>query len=276
MEHPTVPNRAAHPQKLNLRRRPPSSMASSSGTNKTTEPSGQTAAALPSHSSVTRECESCRNAPGIPFCRVEWSFLCPGCASVVHANSWVVSVTPNSNPNANLPHFPYCPFPYPYPFANPNSDPNAVVHLSSEDDDLSPADLGAASGARGRRMAPGVAASYRRLECVMRYREKRKSRRFEKTVRYENRRAYAELRPRVDGKFARRESGEEVGPLDVLGVDPGSEVGENVKGEEIAAGYMGMDGISQLKPDSGGGLAEMVAGDEVLGQPDFIEDVRFP
>ncbi|KAG0448309.1 hypothetical protein HPP92_027908 [Vanilla planifolia] len=276
MEHPTVPNRAAHPQKLNLRRRPSSSMASSSGTNKTPEPSGQTAAALPSHSSVTRECESCRNAPGIPFCRVEWSFLCPGCASVVHANSWVVSVTPNSNPNANLPTSHIAPSPTRTlsQTLTPIPTPSSICRQKTT---ISPG--GSWSGLRsegGGAWRRGVAASYRRLECVMRYREKRKSRRFEKTVRYENRRAYAELRPRVDGKFARREGGEEVGPLDVLGVDPGSEVGENVKGEEIAAGYMGMDGISQLKPDSGGGLAEMVAGDEVLGQPDFIEDVRFP
>ncbi|RWW08827.1 hypothetical protein GW17_00027712 [Ensete ventricosum] len=39
---------------------------------------------------------------------------------------------------------------------------------------------------------------------VMRYREKRKSRRFEKTVRYASRKAYAETRPRIKGRFAKR------------------------------------------------------------------------
>lgn len=39
---------------------------------------------------------------------------------------------------------------------------------------------------------------------VMRYREKRKNRRFEKTIRYASRKAYAETRPRVKGRFAKR------------------------------------------------------------------------
>uniref|UniRef100_A0ACD5UIK1 Uncharacterized protein n=1 Tax=Avena sativa TaxID=4498 RepID=A0ACD5UIK1_AVESA len=39
---------------------------------------------------------------------------------------------------------------------------------------------------------------------LMRYREKRKNRRFEKTIRYASRKAYAESRPRVKGRFAKR------------------------------------------------------------------------
>lgn len=39
---------------------------------------------------------------------------------------------------------------------------------------------------------------------VLRYKEKRKNRRFEKTIRYASRKAYAETRPRVKGRFARR------------------------------------------------------------------------
>lgn len=38
----------------------------------------------------------------------------------------------------------------------------------------------------------------------MRYREKRKNRRFEKTIRYASRKAYAETRPRIKGRFAKR------------------------------------------------------------------------
>ncbi|KAK9837980.1 hypothetical protein WJX74_008986 [Apatococcus lobatus] len=37
---------------------------------------------------------------------------------------------------------------------------------------------------------------------VLRYREKRKRRTFEKTIRYESRKAYAEVRPRIKGRFA--------------------------------------------------------------------------
>lgn len=39
---------------------------------------------------------------------------------------------------------------------------------------------------------------------VIRYREKRKNRRFEKTIRYASRKAYAETRPRIKGRFAKR------------------------------------------------------------------------
>ncbi|XP_047944210.1 zinc finger protein CONSTANS-LIKE 3-like [Salvia hispanica] len=39
---------------------------------------------------------------------------------------------------------------------------------------------------------------------VLRYKEKRKNRRFDKTIRYASRKAYAETRPRIKGRFARR------------------------------------------------------------------------
>jgi hypothetical protein len=39
---------------------------------------------------------------------------------------------------------------------------------------------------------------------VLRYREKKKTRKFEKTIRYASRKAYAETRPRVKGRFAKR------------------------------------------------------------------------
>ena len=38
----------------------------------------------------------------------------------------------------------------------------------------------------------------------MGYREKRKNRKFEKTIRYASRKAYAETRPRIKGRFAKR------------------------------------------------------------------------
>ncbi|KAI3669914.1 hypothetical protein L6452_41394 [Arctium lappa] len=39
---------------------------------------------------------------------------------------------------------------------------------------------------------------------VLRYREKKKTRKFEKTIRYASRKAYAEKRPRIKGRFAKR------------------------------------------------------------------------
>ncbi|KAF0928720.1 hypothetical protein E2562_006142 [Oryza meyeriana var. granulata] len=44
---------------------------------------------------------------------------------------------------------------------------------------------------------------------VMRYKEKRKRRRYEKQIRYASRKAYAEMRPRVKGRFAKVPDGEE-------------------------------------------------------------------
>lgn len=39
---------------------------------------------------------------------------------------------------------------------------------------------------------------------VQRYMEKKKTRKFEKTIRYASRKAYAETRPRIKGRFAKR------------------------------------------------------------------------
>ena len=39
---------------------------------------------------------------------------------------------------------------------------------------------------------------------VLRYREKKKTRKFQKTVRYASSKAYAETRPRIKGRFAKR------------------------------------------------------------------------
>lgn len=46
-------------------------------------------------------------------------------------------------------------------------------------------------------------AMHEREAKVMRYRKKRKRRRYDKQIRYESRKAYAELRPRVNGRFVK-------------------------------------------------------------------------
>lgn len=45
-------------------------------------------------------------------------------------------------------------------------------------------------------------AAINRRERIQLYREKRKNRKFEKTIRYASRKAYAEVRPRIKGRFA--------------------------------------------------------------------------
>ncbi|PIN16427.1 GATA-4/5/6 transcription factor [Handroanthus impetiginosus] len=52
------------------------------------------------------------------------------------------------------------------------------------------------------------AAGLDREARVLRYKEKRKNRKFEKTIRYASRKAYAETRPRIKGRFAKRTDAE--------------------------------------------------------------------
>nr|CAB3500162.1 unnamed protein product [Digitaria exilis] len=59
---------------------------------------------------------------------------------------------------------------------------------------------------------------------VMRYKEKRKRRRYEKQIRYASRKAYAEMRPRVKGRFAKVPDGEAPAPpaaAAAAGYEPG-------------------------------------------------------
>ncbi|KAH7671773.1 GATA-4/5/6 transcription factors domain-containing protein [Dioscorea alata] len=75
-------------------------------------------------------------------------------------------------------------------------------------------------GSAGRPSAAAVAMD--REARVMRYREKRKTRRFEKTIRYASRKAYAETRPRIKGRFAKRSEIEtEIDPIFSSGTGAG-------------------------------------------------------
>ncbi|EOA20943.1 hypothetical protein CARUB_v10001279mg [Capsella rubella] len=51
---------------------------------------------------------------------------------------------------------------------------------------------------------PQMLSPVEREARVLRYREKKKMRKFEKTIRYASRKAYAEKRPRIKGRFAKR------------------------------------------------------------------------
>ncbi|XAR71331.1 hypothetical protein NMG60_11028538 [Bertholletia excelsa] len=68
----------------------------------------------------------------------------------------------------------------------------------------SPIHVGAAAAA-----APQLPTMDREAR-VLRYRQKKKTRRFEKTIRYASRKAYAETRPRIKGRFAKRSTDAEV------------------------------------------------------------------
>ncbi|URD98073.1 hypothetical protein MUK42_30344 [Musa troglodytarum] len=170
-----------------------------------------------------RECECCRAAPGIPFCRVEWSFLCAGCAAGVHGQSWIVAVPPGPNPGSNL--IPVAPSAYSLPYAcqhpcpnsNPNPSPpppplptavpppnlypnanpspgtnlNHVVQLSSDEDVASAGEDGDRGSGRKRRRT-SVEGESSAEASMMRDKEMRKYRK--------SRKVHADTKPRVDGK----------------------------------------------------------------------------
>ncbi|KAG6420991.1 hypothetical protein SASPL_117537 [Salvia splendens] len=54
--------------------------------------------------------------------------------------------------------------------------------------------------------APTQLSPMDREARVLRYKEKKKTRKFEKTIRYASRKAYAETRPRIKGRFAKRKT----------------------------------------------------------------------
>ncbi|KAL6629953.1 hypothetical protein ACP70R_029718 [Stipagrostis hirtigluma subsp. patula] len=84
-----------------------------------------------------------------------------------------------------------------------------LPYVATPTHSVSSVDAGAApersDGAVAGRVAAATPAPTESREArLMRYREKRKNRRFEKTIRYASRKAYAETRPRVKGRFAKR------------------------------------------------------------------------
>jgi hypothetical protein len=56
-----------------------------------------------------------------------------------------------------------------------------------------------------------------RREKLKRFREKKRNRLFKKTIRYASRKAYAEVRPRIKGRFARKD---EVAAMRAAGILP--------------------------------------------------------
>ncbi|KAL6345851.1 hypothetical protein AAG906_017610 [Vitis piasezkii] len=60
------------------------------------------------------------------------------------------------------------------------------------------------TGSESANQTAQISSGIDREARVLRYREKRKNRKFEKTIRYASRKAYAETRPRIKGRFAKR------------------------------------------------------------------------
>ncbi|CAL9075258.1 unnamed protein product [Musa acuminata var. zebrina] len=236
-----------------------------------------------------RECECCRAAAGIPFCRVEWSFLCAGCAAGVHGQSWIVAVPPGPNPGSNLNpvapsaySLPYacqypapiltltlgllrlpayrCPPPNPYPNANPSpgTNLNHVVQLSSDEDVASAGEDGDGGSSRKRRRASAEGESSAEAS-MMRDKEMRKNRK--------SRKVHADMKPRVDGKS--------VDTADSSGAE--GEAGARGEGEPDSGGDEARvassedartDAVEELT-DLGEQLRPVEAGEMVATSPSF-------
>ncbi|XP_061349817.1 zinc finger protein CONSTANS-LIKE 5 [Gastrolobium bilobum] len=114
----------------------------------------------------------------IDFCRSKLSsfnYPSQSLSQSVSSSSHDVGVVPDGNTVSDMS----------YPFGLNSSDSSGMVS--------------AVSGQGGTQLC-GMDREAR----VLRYREKRKNRKFEKTIRYASRKAYAETRPRIKGRFAKR------------------------------------------------------------------------
>lgn len=141
------------------------------------------------------------------------------------------------------------------------------MQLSSDEGEQSAGDPGDDDddedgiGGRKRRRPSSEGESAGREASVMRYKEKRKNRNFDKTIRYESRKAHAEMKPRVGGKFvksaddvpgevedgagAEEEGVAVVGELDI----GGDAIGRHSSGEARTTTVTELgDPIKQLKP----------------------------
>ncbi|XVF47768.1 hypothetical protein PTKIN_Ptkin03bG0136900 [Pterospermum kingtungense] len=116
------------------------------------------------------------NCFDIDFCRPKlptFSYQTQSLSNSVSSSSLEVGVVPDGNSLSDIS----------YPFGRAMTDPSVPMSATTTNN-----------------QAPGLDREAR----VLRYREKRKNRKFEKTIRYASRKAYAESRPRIKGRFAKR------------------------------------------------------------------------
>ncbi|KAK9027361.1 hypothetical protein V6N11_067199 [Hibiscus sabdariffa] len=87
-----------------------------------------------------------------------------------------------------------------------HSVPSSSVEVGVVPDGNSPSDVSFpfAGPTDNNQASQALLGGIDRKARVLRYREKRKKRKFEKTIRYASRKAYAESRPRIKGRFAKR------------------------------------------------------------------------
>jgi hypothetical protein len=121
--------------------------------------------------------------------------------SLIHLQSQVASFISDLSEKNGYNH---CTSSLSYSISSSSIDAGVVPDSSLSD--ISPSHEGSQGMEYPTPMVPpgGPGETMAREARVMRYKEKRKNRKFEKTIRYASRKAYAESRPRVKGRFAKR------------------------------------------------------------------------
>ncbi|XP_022754106.1 zinc finger protein CONSTANS-LIKE 5-like [Durio zibethinus] len=119
------------------------------------------------------------NCFDIDFCRSKlhtFSYQTQSLSHSVSSSSLEVGIVPDENSLSNIS----------YPFGQTMTDPSGPISATTTKNQAS--------------QVGGIDREAR----VLRYRERRKNRKFEKTIRYASRKAYAESRPRIKGRFTKR------------------------------------------------------------------------
>ncbi|KAL5211261.1 hypothetical protein ABZP36_022108 [Zizania latifolia] len=181
-------------------------------------------------------CEVCEHAPAAVTCRADAAALCEDAdddgSNEAEAASWLLPEPDNSNEDSAAADAFFADSGAYFgidldfarsmdgikaigvPVAPPELDlaagslfypEHSMNHsVSSSEVAVVPDALSAGAAAAAPPMAVLASKGEEREARLMRYREKRKNRRFDKTIRYASRKAYAETRPRIKGRFAKR------------------------------------------------------------------------
>uniref|UniRef100_A0A0D9VCW3 CCT domain-containing protein n=1 Tax=Leersia perrieri TaxID=77586 RepID=A0A0D9VCW3_9ORYZ len=138
-------------------------------------------------------CEVCEISPAAVTCKADAAALCAACDADIHPSDVL------ARRHERVPV---------QPIGSDATDADMLLLGGEKDSSAAGDDLAGGCGKEVKLMYFGEShvssMDVGRAARLMRYREKRKNRRFEKTIRYASRKAYAETRPRVKGRFAKR------------------------------------------------------------------------
>ncbi|RDX97529.1 Zinc finger protein CONSTANS-LIKE 2, partial [Mucuna pruriens] len=220
-----------------------------------------------------RVCDSCARVPAAFLCSADAASLCASCDDdVTEAASWLVL---NPEKNEECLEFAetengFCDVSFEgCGVASKSYEVESVVSMEQQQVSISSTDVNIAPESTISEVSishsnpaigttselssgpPILMPSYLtyREERVLRYREKKKKRKFEKKIRYASRKAYAEVRPRIKGRFAKRNNVE--AEMDhMFSSTLITEAGYNILQEKKQEGSELMD-LYPLIPDDG-------------------------